>query len=412
MKPTYRFVPTLIALTVSAAALTAQDWTQWRGPARSGVVATFKPPVEWPERPTQVWKVQVGLGHSSPVVVGSRVYQFARAGEQEVVAAYDLASGKEIWRQGYEAPYEMNPAARGHGKGPKSTPVADAGRLYTFGIDGVLTAWELATGRVAWRKDFAKDFPETAPDFGVAMSPAVSGGLLLVHVGGNGNGALLALDTKSGDVRWTWKGDGPAYTSPVVATIDGTTQVITQSQRRMIGVAIRGGQLLWDFPFTTAYDQNIVTPVVAGEVVIYSGLSRPLTAMRVSAGGGAWTTTEMWKNDELPMYMSSPVLAGGYLFGLTHRNRGQFFCADAKTGQTLWITRGREGENAALIKAGDLLMATTTEGELVIAPASPKAFTPIRRYTIAESPVWAHPVPAGDGVLIKDLEHLAYWRFR
>ena len=109
--------------------------------------------------------------------------------------------------------------------------------------------------------------------------------------------------------------------------------------------------------------------------------------------------------------MSSPVLHRGHLFGLSHRNRGQFFCVDLATGKTVWTTRGREGENAALILAGDLLMATTTEGELVVARADPKAFTPLRRYTVAESPVWAHPVPAGAGVLIKDAETLAYWTF-
>ena len=109
--------------------------------------------------------------------------------------------------------------------------------------------------------------------------------------------------------------------------------------------------------------------------------------------------------------MSSPVLHGGHLYGLSQKNRGQFFCADASTGKTVWATKGREGENAAVILLGDLLMATTTEGELIVAKADPAGFEPIRRYTIAESPVWAHPVPAGGGVLIKDAESLAYFTF-
>lgn len=406
-----RFAILVFLLPASAASLIAQDWNQWRGPDRSGV-GVFKPPAAWPERPTQVWRVQVGAGHASPIVVLRTVYQFARQGEQEVVTAHDLQTGKQLWRQAYEAPYQMNPAATGHGEGPKSTPIAHGGHLYTFGIGGVLTAWHLAGGRLVWQKDFRKEFASTSPDFGVAMSPAVASNLLIVHAGGDQNGALLGIEAATGNVKWTWKGDGPAYASPVVATIAGTAQVVTQSQRRLVGVALGDGRLLWEIPFTTAYDQNIVTPVISGDVVVFSGLSRPLTAIRVSSQGGNWTTSEVWKNEELPMYMSSPVLADGRLYGLTHRSRGQFFCADLGTGRTLWVTRGREGENAALIRAGDLLMATTTEGELVIAQASPKEFAPIRRYTIAESPVWAHPVPAVDGVLVKDLEHLTYWRFR
>jgi outer membrane protein assembly factor BamB len=113
----------------------------------------------------------------------------------------------------------------------------------------------------------------------------------------------------------------------------------------------------------------------------------------------------------VPMYMSSPVIVDGFIYGLTHRNRGQFFCVDLETGGTRWTTRGREGENAALIAAGGYLVATTTEGELVVAKADPAAFTAVRRYTVAESPIWAHPVPAGRGILIKDVETLAYWMF-
>jgi outer membrane protein assembly factor BamB len=110
--------------------------------------------------------------------------------------------------------------------------------------------------------------------------------------------------------------------------------------------------------------------------------------------------------------MTSPVEVNGTLYGLTQRNRGQFFAADARTGKTLWTTRGREAENAAFVVAGDLLIATTTEGELVIANADPKAFTQVKRYTVAQSPIWAHPAPTPRGILVKDAETLALWSFQ
>ena len=400
-----------VLLAAAVAGLSAQDWSQWRGPSRNGVAAAFSAPAEWPDKPTRVWQLTVGAGHSSPIVSSGRVFQLSRIGEQEVVTAIDLASGKQAWQHRYDAPYEVNPAARTHGPGPKSTPIASGGRLFTLGISGVLSAFDAASGKLQWRKHYAKEFDAAAPDFGVAMSPAVDDGLLVVHVGGNRSGALTALDTASGKEKWAWKGDGPAYASPLIATFGGTRQVVTHSRSHLVGVSASDGTLLWRIPFATEYDQNIVTPVIVDDLVIYSGINKPLTAVRVSQPGGKWAAQPVWENADLPMYMSSPVAAAGHLFGLTHRNRGQFFCVDAKTGKTAWTTRGREGENAALVIAGDVLLATTTEGELVVARRDPLKFEVIKRYTLAASPIWAHPVPAGRGVVIKDGEAVSYWTF-
>jgi outer membrane protein assembly factor BamB len=188
-------------------------------------------------------------------------------------------------------------------------------------------------------------------------------------------------------------------------------QVITQSQRHVIGLSLADGRLLWEIPFTTAYEQNIVTPVVVNDLLVYGGLSKPTTAVRIEQQGGKWVTSQVWENADVPMYMSSPVESDGYLFGLSNRNRGQFFCVDARTGKTMWTTKGREAENASLVTAGQLVMAVTTEGELIVARNSAKEFDVVKRYTVAESPVWAHPAPIGTGVVIKDEKTLTYWGF-
>ena len=404
-------VAVLLGLVLCTALASAQDWPQWRGPARTGAAVGFTPPAAWPDRPKQIWKVQAGAGHASPIVAAGRVYLFSRTGEQEAVSARDLATGKEIWRAAYDAPYQMNSAATSHGKGPKSTPVHDRGRLFTFGIGGVLSAWQAQDGRLLWRRDFKKEFPSTSPDFGVAMSPAVVGDFVLVHAGGIGNGALLALDVASGATRWSWKGDGPAYASPIVADIAGTRQVVTQSQRRIVALSAVDGRLLWEIPFTTEYEQNSITPIVLNDLLIYGGLNKPTTAVRLSAPAGKWQISPVWQNADVPMYMSTPVESGGYLFGLTHHGRGQFFCLDQRTGKTMWTTKGREGENASFVTSGGLVMAMTTEGELVVLRSNAKAFEPVKRYTLAESAVWAHPALVGGGIVVKDADTLAYWVF-
>jgi outer membrane protein assembly factor BamB len=402
----------IITFLLATCAVAAQDWNQWRGPARTGVSATFKAPAAWPDRPKQVWKVQAGIGHSSPVVAGNRAFLFSRVGEQEAVTAYDLASGRQVWRQAYDAPYQVNPAAAGHGKGPKSTPLIHRGHIYTLGIAGTLSALDMADGRVLWRKDFKRDYPATSPEFGAAMSPVGDGAMVIAHVGGDKNGALTAFDAETGAVKWTWKGDGPAYASPIVTTLGGTRQVVTQTQSSVVALAVADGRVLWRIPFTTDYEQNIITPVTSGaDTLIYAGLSKPTVAIRVSQGGGKWTTTELWRNADIPMYMSSPVEIGGTLVGLTQRNRGQFFAVDTATGRMLWTSAGRQGDNAAIVAAGDLLIATTTEGQLVVFRRNAKAFDEVRRYTVAASPIWAHPALAGTGVVIKDAETLSYWQF-
>jgi len=390
----------------------APDWSQWRGPNRTGVAATAAPP-KWPETLREAWRVEVGAGHSSPVVAGRRVFVFARRGEREVLAALDLETGKPIWEQAYDAPYEMNPAARGHGKGPKSTPVVADETVCAFGISGVLSCYDAQKGAVRWRKEFGSEFPATSPDFGVAMSPIVEGGALIAHVGGTGKGALRAFDLSTGATRWSWDGDGPAYASPIVATLSGVRQIVTQSERSIIAVDAKTGALLWRVPFTTAYDQNAVTAAVHRDVVFVSGLDQPLHALRPVRKGSAWEAEKVWENKALPMYMSSPVLAGDLLFGMTHRNRGQYFCVDPATGAAKWTGEGRQGENAAVVSVGDVLLGLDTDGELVVFRKSAAAFEAVRRYTVAGSPTWAHPAIAGSGaqmrILVKDTNSLIAW---
>ena len=386
----------------------AQDWPQWRGPNRDGVAAGTASKV-WPERLTQKWQATVGQGHSSPVVVGNRVYIFTREGEDEVVRCLELETGKEIWSDRYAVPYQMNPAATGHGKGPKSTPVVNNGKLYTLGITGVLSCYDIQTGKRRWRKDFATQFSSTSPHFGTAMSPIVEGQLLIAHIGGHDNGALTAFDSETGQVKWSWKGDGPGYASPVVVDVAGTRQVITQSQNKIIGVSATTGELLWSIPFTTAYVQNIVTPIVYKQMLIFSGLDKGVMAVRIGKNGNTWTTQKVWENQEVSFYMSDPVLCGDLLIGMSHRNKGQFVCLDASTGKKLWEGEGRQGENAAVVRAGENLFFLTNEAGLIIARCNARTFEPLRRYTVAASPTWAQPVILGDRILIKDASTLALW---
>lgn len=385
----------------------AQDWPQWRGPNRDGVLAGFSEPKIWPEKLKPIWKITVGAGHSSPVVAGGRIYLHSRQEEEEVVSCLDLRNGKRIWKESYSVPYTMNPAAVEHGKGPKSTPVVSEGRLYTLGITGILSCFDMKAGKLLWRKEFSKEFKETSPLFGASMSPLVDRGLLIVNIGGHNQGALTAFDAQTGEVKWTCKGDGPGHASPITVDLGGTRQVVTQTQNHLVGVDVSNGKLLWSIPFTTEYDQNVVTPLLYQQTLIYSGVFKETAAIKVIKKEDGWATEKVWANSGVSMYMNSPVVSGDLLYGFSHRNKGQFFCLDARTGATLWTSEGRYGENAAIVNAPEVLFLLTNDAQLMVARKNAKKFDLVRRYTVAESPTWAHPVVAGNRVLIKDASTLA-----
>ncbi len=399
-------------VAVVAVVSLAADWPQWRGVHRDGTLEGVQLPSQLPEKLNRRWTVRVGLGHSSPVLAGGRLFVFAREGDQEMVYSLDPASGKMVWKQSYAAPYRVNSAAEGHGPGPKSTPVAEDGKLVTFGISGILSCWDMKDGRLIWRKEFGGEYKHTSPVYGTAMSPIVDRGLVIADVGGEDSGAITAFDLNSGAVKWRCTGDGPGYASPIVAELAGVRQIVTQTQQNIAGVRADNGQLLWRIPFQTSYTQNIVTPVVYKDTLILAGLNNPTACVRVVKNGSTFSTIKLWDNPQAPMYMSSPVIVGETLFGFSHKNKGQLFAQDLATGKVLWTSPPRQGDNAALEVGGGLLFALKDDAELMAVRASPLGFEPVRQYKVAESPIYAHPVITDNGLFVKDFASIFYWSWR
>ena len=398
-------VVAVCSLVPAAAQRPNTDWPQWRGAQRDGA-ASFTPPGTWPERLTERWKVEVGLGYAAPIIAGDRVFAFSRQDDSEVMRALDAATGKTIWETRYVAAFKPNPAAtRTHGTGPKSTPAFADGRLYTLGLSGIVSAFDAAGGKLLWQKPPAP----IEPLYHTAMSPVVDRGLVIVHVGGHNNGALTAFDARTGEVKWSWNGDGPAYGSPVVAEPGGTRQVITFTQENLVGVSAATGELLWKRPYAVRATRNAVTPVLHGQTVIISGLGMPVTAFRVMKRGDQWVSENVWENNDVTMDMSTGVVVGNTLFGFSARNSGQFFAVDANTGQTLWLSEGRQAENAAVVRAGDVWLALQADAQLIVARGNPKQFEILKRYTVANSATWAQPVLSGNRVFVKDINTITLW---
>ena len=251
-------------------------WPQWRGPARDGVASAFTVPATWPAQLTKKWQPTVGVGHASPVVAGNRVVVHTRQGNREIVAAYDLESGKQLWQDGVDAPYTMNPAATGHGPGPKSTPAIADGRVFTLGISGIFSAHDLATGKLLWRKNA----PPTPPEFGTASSPMVDGDI----------GDRVSRRSRRGRAHRDGRGDRRREVAmdgrwPRLLVADHRDVRRHAADHRAVAEpnwsASRAadGRLLWEVPIKTPYEQNSVTPLVVGDLVISAGLDNPTIAL-------------------------------------------------------------------------------------------------------------------------------------
>ena len=397
-------VATLV-LPVLAPAAAAQDWSQWRGPNRDGVASAFEVPASWPDGLRQRWTVEVGSGYATPLLIGERLYLYARQAEDEVLLALDPATGETIWRSAYPAPFAMNPATNPHGPGPKSTPAYAAGRLFTLGMSGIVSAFGADDGELLWQVRGA----EVEPLYHTSMFPVVEGDLVIFHVGGHDDGALTAFDTETGDVRWSWDGDGPSYGSPLVLDIEGVRQVVTYTQDNLVGVAVRTGELLWSRPFATAYTTNSQTPIRYRDMLIQSGQGNGVTAFRVLREGDAWTTDDVWHASEVALDMTNGVVVDGVLFGLSHLNSGQYFALELDTGEVLWTGNPRQAENAAILRSDRTLLSLQDDAELLVLNVSRTGLDVVERYDVADSATWTQPTLSGNRLFVKDVSTLTLW---
>src|SRR5262245_6542355 len=420
MKNTKRSIAIVVGCVIlsSLTCASAQDWPQWRGSNRDSKVSGFTAPKTWPKELTQKWKVTVGQGDATPALVGDKLYVFARQEGGEITRCLDAATGKELWQDKYDALGATGPAS-GHA-GPRSSPAVVSGKVVTLGVRGVLSCLDAATGKVFWRKD---DFQGAWPQFFTASSPIIVDGLCIAQLGGPGNGGIAAYDLATGEQKWKWTDDAPAYASPMLLTLGGTKLVVAQTAKKMVAVGASDGKLAWEKPFATRY--NASTPIVYGQTIIYGGSGQGFKAVKFAKEADGFVAKDLWSNADKSVLYNTPVLKNGLLFGLTEGN--EFFCLNAQNGQTAWSApsgpadtagggggggRGRggaRGEYGSIIDAGSVLLALTPSSQLIAYEPSDKQYTELARIKVADTQTYAQPVVAGKRVFVKDQDSVTLW---
>lgn len=385
----------------------AQDWPQWRGINRDGKVTGFKAPQVWPKELTQVWKVNVGFGDATPILVGKKIYSFTRQGTDEVVLCLDATTGKEIWKNTYVALAVTGPSTS-H-PGPRSTPAAANGKIVTFGVAGVLSCLDAESGKLLWRKENPAN---AVPTFFTSMSPLIVDGLCIAHIGKTNDGQVLALDLNTGNEKWKWTGEGPSYASPVLMTIDGLKLLIIQTEANLISLNLSDGKLLWTIP--TPVQQrfyNCVTPYVDGQTIYYTGQGIGMKAIKVEKQGDKYVTKEIWSNPEVGAKWNTPVLEKGFLYGFTDTRK--IYCLNAATGKTAWIDASPTSDFASIVDCGSSIIGLSgvTSSLIVLKPVS-TAYTEEAKYKVSTTPIYASPVITGNDVYIKDAESLTLYKIK
>jgi outer membrane protein assembly factor BamB len=390
-------------LAISASCALAQDWPQWLGANRDAKASGFLAPKTWPKEMTRKWKVAVGLGDATPALVGNKLYVFAREGDDEVIRCLDAADGKELWQVKYAAQDVTGPAAP-H-VGPRSSPAVADGKIVTLGVGGVLSCVDAAKGELLWRKN---DFSGEWPRFYTSSSPIITGGLAIAQLGGESTGAIVAYDLATGDQKWKWAGDGTAYASPVLLTVEGTKMLVALTTKRIVGIGVTDGKLLWEAPFLSqgrAY--NAATPIVEGQTVIYAGSGRGTKAVKIKKAAAGFAAEEIWTNPDNAVLFNTPVLKGGQIYGFSQN--GALFCLDAHGGKTLWTAEQGGRSYGTIVDAGPVLLALTPKGDLTVIEPSDKEYKKVASYKVADTETYAYPVAADKGLFVKEKDSLSLW---
>lgn len=392
-----------VVMSVQAQSKVTPDWNQWRGPNHDATIAAADVPASWPASYAPLWKVDVGEGYSSPVLAAGRVFIHSRKDPKELVTAVDARTGAVVWQQTYDAAFNKNGYAVKMGKGPNATPLVAANRLFTLGSSGHLNAWDASTGKSLWKRDFSATVDTSKLFCGTSASPVLAGGNLIIQVGSDvKGGAVMALDPATGTTKWEWKGDGPGYATPLLISPQGRAQLAVVTNKSIVGIDVAAGKQLWSAPFPDEWHENIATPLWTGTNLIVSGTRQGTHAYTLANNAGKWQATEIWKNPDIAMYMSSPVFGDGLVYGHSSKKKGQFFAIDAKTGAVHWTTEGREGEHASLLLTPQHVVFLTNGADLIVAKRGTSSFAVERRYEVAEAATFATPVLLGSNILVRD----------
>lgn len=413
---------TVLLLSVRTSAI---DWPQWRGPNRDGVwqEAGIVQKFDTPQLPIR-WRVKIAGGYNGPTVAKGRVYvmdRLASPTEIERVHCLDSQTGEGIWSYSYECKYERIE----HRDGPRASVTVDGNRAYSLGTMGHLFCFDAAKGDVLWSRNLNSEYKIKMPLWGIAASPLVENGLVIVQIGGQDNACLVAFDKAAGQEKWRALNDTASYSAPIVIEQAGERVLICWTGERVVGLNPMTGKLHWQHPFPPArVGQNIATPVFQNNYLFVSSFFDGSLLLKVDPQKLA--VEKVWqrkglnekKTDSLHCCISTPILQGNYIYGVD--SYGELRCLDLYTGERIWesldAVPNARWANIHMVRNQDKIWMFNERGELIISKLSPEGFHEISRVKLINPTegqlsqrggvCWSHPAFANKHIYFRNDEEL------
>ncbi len=362
--------------------LKAEDWPQWRGPTRDGVWSETGILNEFPPNGLKVrWRVPVGWGFSSPVVVKGRVYLadslVVKPTAKEQCHCFEETTGKTIWTHTIEVAYEDWAFDPKQEIGPVATPIVQNGKIYTVGRLGNLFCLDSSKGALLWQRDLIKDYKVSfAPG---TPSPLIEGDNLILFLGGKPGASVIALNKDTGKENWRALEESATFSSPIVFSFAGKKQLVVWTQESVTSLDPLSGKTYWRQRLLTSGDYAVSTPVFHQGRLLIGGLMFQLDPNQPTA-------KVLWPDSNAPSRRifsntSTALFRGDHLF--TAKSSGELLCIDASTGKKLWesgkVTDLRNGASLHLTPNGDSILVYSDRGELIRARLTAKEYTEISR---------------------------------
>ncbi len=375
-------------------------WTDFRGPNRNGHYEQKPIQTNWPEKGLQqYWRQPIGLGFASFVIADGRAYTIEQRRGQEVAAAYEMATGRELWTQAWTAEFKDST-----GDGPRATPTWHEGKLYALGATGELRCLDAKTGKQLWGKNILSDNGADNISWGVAASPLIVDDKVVVIAGGKNNNSIVAYNKMTGAPTWKSQSDTASYTSPMLVTLAGRRQVLSVTANRVLGLAPEDGSLLWSHTWDTQMGINVSQPIIVDKnrFFISAGYGKGCSLVEVTGSGKSFTTRQVWENTSMKNKFNSSVLHNGYVYGL---DEGILTCLDVNTGERKW-KGGRYGYGQVLLASGHLIV-TSEQGEIALVKAAPEQYSELSRFAALSGKTWNVPAISDGRLLVRNATEMA-----
>lgn len=381
-------------------------WTGFRGPQRNGTYDEQPVQTAWPAGgPKLLWKQPIGGGYASFAVARGRAFTIEQRGSQEVVAAYDVLTGRELWTNEWTATFKESMG----GDGPRATPAWADGRVFALGGTGEFRCLDEATGRVLWRTNILEDAGARNLQWGMAASPLVVDDTVVVLPGGAGGRSVVAYSRHDGQRVWSALDDQQSYSSPMLMEIAGVRQLVVFSAARVVGLIPGTGEVLWEHPWRTDYDVNASQPLMlpGNRVFLSTGYGHGAVMLEIARSDPKWSVREIWRNIRMKNQFSSSLLHEGYIYGL---DESILACLDAATGDVKW-KGGRYGYGQVILASGHLIVLTES-GELALVRAAPDSHQEVVKVPALEGKTWNHPAINDGYLLIRNGTEMAAFDLR